>query len=233
MDPMMIAGLASSILGAFQDPSQMPPEVQRALKMLMNLSRQDRRFSAGVPGSAPGELAGLAQAKGLLGEDYANQRSQLMGLAGGMGGGQPGQWGDLLQSLGNQQTGGYANLYAQALQQFQQNRDAARQRAYGGFQAAGGMAAGAPRTGGGMDLSGMLGGLAHAYGMSQGSGKAPDTYHAAGRAAQPYSGPVIGAGGHDWGEGSAPGSVGATGVNYRGLANFQQFDPNQPYRSRF
>ena len=139
----LVGGLAGGFLGGQQQP-QMSPEMQRLYRLYMQFFRDRQRFSKSIPGSLPTEQAGLAQAKGLAGQDQYNARQ---GLLAALSPGSPGAENapDALGRFASSQTAQNMGIDQGFLQQFLQNRLDAPQQGLAGLQGAMGAAGTAQR----------------------------------------------------------------------------------------
>lgn len=142
MDPMSMASLGIGALGGLfgSGQAQMPPEMQAIYKRMMQLYKLRLQFAQGVPGSAPGEMASLAQAKGLAGQQMGNAYGDFLAARGARGT-TSGSDADATRVFGESQAGNLANMDMAGMMQFMQNRNNAFGELPGILGAAGGVAA--------------------------------------------------------------------------------------------
>lgn len=160
----MGGGLLGGLFGG-GGGAEMPPEIRRLLALQARIARERYQYSKGIPGSDPQEMAALAQAQGLLGEQAANQRAGMFGalgttdMASGFG---P----DMLRNMDQSLLGQRASVNSAFLMDALERRQAAAGQAAG---IAGG-AAGSARymdNGGGTNLASLIGNVAATMGQQQ------------------------------------------------------------------
>lgn len=132
------AGLVGGLFGG--NEAELPDEVKRLLRLQQRIARDLYKFSKTAPGTAPGELAMLAQARGLMGEQFSQQREQLGALSGPeLEGAGTDRYARFLEG----QQGALGNLTSQFFMGAQQDRRQAAMQAAGIAGQAAGTASGA------------------------------------------------------------------------------------------
>lgn len=166
MDPATIAALlggVGSIFGGGDPEYVMSPAEAWKLRMAKMLFREAK---GRVPGAAPDERMALANAQALTGEQAMQMQGGLFADSAGGYGDTSASSGDMLQRLNSMLLSQKAQINAQMMQGFIQNKRADMMGALGQAPVAGGM-----WQNQGSDLSGIFGDLAQAYAMQQGMQK--------------------------------------------------------------
>ncbi|HEU4754965.1 MAG TPA: hypothetical protein VFU47_17795 [Armatimonadota bacterium] len=169
-----VGGLTSLFSGDSNPRPEMSPEQMQVFRFLRRMMKERLQYANGIPGSGPGELASLAQLRGLAGEQMGNAFGSFLS-AHDPRGPLAGSTADAVKSFGESQAGNLMGIDMGMMAQFLANREAARGQS---LQAAGmaGSIAGSPAGGmssaPGLDPGstlGMLGNLGYQYGLQQAS----------------------------------------------------------------
>ena len=186
-------GLLGSLFGGTSEP-ELPPELRRIYRMLMQRSKQASRYGAGIPGSDPQEQAVMAQTKAAAGQQFGGMRDNLMaGLRDSDAGNVP----DFMQNVTAQNQGLMSGIDSDLLMQFLGQRKNARFNLAPGLaqQAAGVASGGYQQQPTGFEaLAPLLGQLA--YGMMRKSPSMPGTTYGGGTSGgsppfYPHSGSIL------------------------------------------
>lgn len=170
---MAAAGGVSALSSMFgDDDPEMPEEMKRLYRLARRLYKERLAFAKGIPGSAPGEQAAIAQAKGLAGQQMGNAYQEFLAARGARG---PvsGSDADASRIFGESQAGNLMNIDMGMMAQFLQNRENVYGQLPGILGAAGGAAssgfAAGRSAGGGFDPMQALSAAAYEYGLGKGS----------------------------------------------------------------
>lgn len=160
----LAGGILGGISGAYNKP-KLPRELKNLYKFQYGLADQQRRFAQSAPLSDPAEQAGYAQARGQLGQQLSDQRSELNSLYNPLN--DRGNFQPALANQQNQQVGSMMNLQAQHLLAALQQRRQALVSASGIAANAAGAIQNGYQQQPQVDLAGAFGDLARVYSSSQ------------------------------------------------------------------
>ena len=157
--------VAAPLISGFMGQGRLPREQRDLLRIAKGSAQRLQSYGTGVPGSAPDELAALAQQRALLGEDQLRNQQQLYGALSPLQGGVANpNLGDMLQSLMSQNTAQRMAVDSQHLMNAIGNRRQALQQAAGIAQGSAGLA---QEQGGGSAFPQLFGQLSQALAYQQ------------------------------------------------------------------